>query len=79
MEKEFFSGLGIKIVTSCPEAIERANNKYKLLQHARIHVPNCLIPETYLAHSVPELTSRVLRLGYPKNKVIINYIDKHSR
>ena len=67
--KDAFESQGVKLVVSSAEAIETANNKWKLLElFARLGLPH---PRFRLALNIRELEEAAEKLGYPGKPVVV--------
>lgn len=67
--KAAFEAAGARVMVSDPDAIRVANNKWELLQlFAQLNLPH---PAFHLARSREELVECALRLGYPKEPVVV--------
>jgi carbamoyl-phosphate synthase large subunit len=77
--KERFEQLGTKVIVSAPEAIETANNKYKMYEVLK-NSTDISLPAYRMVNSAKEFTKAIEDLGYPSNPVIFKPpVGKGSR
>lgn len=65
---KIFNKNGVKLAVSKASAVEKANNKYKLLELAKTCTA---VPKYYLVQSFGDLEKYVVNLGYPEKPVVI--------
>ncbi len=76
---ERFEQLGTKVIVSPPEAIETANNKYKMYEVLK-NSTDINLPAYRMVNSAKEFTKAIEDLGYPSNPVIFKPpVGKGSR
>lgn len=67
--KKMFSDIGVGIVVSNYDAIEKANNKYKLFQIAEsLNIP---VAKYSLVSTFTDLKNEAIKLGWPRNKFVV--------
>ena len=77
--KNSFEQLGTKVIVSDPEAIETANNKYKMYEVLGKNT-NIDLPAYRLANSMDNVIKAIEDLGYPDNPIIFKPpVGKGSR
>lgn len=67
--KKEFEKLGTTVIVSDPEAIEIANNKYKMYQILKENT-NLTLPKYKLVKSLSEFLNAIEQIGYPEKPVI---------
>ncbi len=77
--KKEFEKLGTTVIVSDPEAIEIANNKYKMYQILKENT-NLTLPKYKLVKSLSEFLNAIEQIGYPEKPVIFKPpVGKGSR
>jgi len=67
--KDIFEKIGTRILLSDKEAIEIANNKYKLMKLCLEN--NVPVAEFYNVNNIDDLINRAKDLGWPEKKIVI--------
>ena len=79
LNKHKFEDIGVKVLVSDPEAIELANNKYKMYEVLRKNT-DLDLPKYYYPKNLDEFVEYAYKLGYPEQPICFKpHIGKGSR